>query len=240
MGLLESFNFMLFLVATPIGNLEDITLRALDILFSVPIIYCEDTRKTLNLLTHFKKPEHVLPRLFSYFEENEQTKIPEIITELKKGTDIALVTNSGTPTISDPGFKLVRECRKENIKVISIPGPSSPISGLASSGLPTDKFTFLGFLPNKPNQRLKLLENVKKSLESLSSTIIFFESPFRLIASLTDLNLVFGDIEITVCRELTKVFEEIKAGKISSLLEDFLKKQPKGEFVILFNTKSQD
>lgn len=226
---------MLYLVATPIGNLEDITLRALNTLFISEIVLCEDTRKTLNLLNHFKKPGQSLPKLISYFEENELQRIPEVISELKKGTEIALVTNSGTPTISDPGFKLVRECRKEGIKVVSLPGPSSPIAALASSGLPTDKFIFLGFPSDKSGQRTKLFESVKNSLESLSATVIFFESPYRIQKSLPDLKNVFGDIEIVVCRELTKIFEETESKKISEFLEKFKSKPPKGEFIILFH-----
>ncbi len=229
---------MLYLVSTPIGNLEDITLRALNTLFSVDLILCEDTRKTLNLLRLSQKPGQIIPKLVSYFEENEFKRIPEVVSELEKGVEIALVTNSGTPTISDPGFKLVRECRGRNIPVISIPGPSSPIAALACSGLPTDKFLFLGFLPSKSGQRIKLLENVKKSLESVSSTVIFFESPFRLVKSLSDLKDVFGDIEIVVCRELTKIYEEVEKGKISYFINKYPK--PKGEFVILFNLKSSD
>ena len=229
---------MLYLVSTPIGNLEDITLRALNTLFLVEIVLCEDTRKTFNLLNHYKKPEQSLPKLISYFEENELKRIPEVILELKKGTEIALVTNSGTPTISDPGFKLVRECWKEGIKVITIPGPSSPIAALASSGLPTDKFLFIGFPPNKSSQRIKLFTNLKESLKSISSTVIFFESPFRIQKSLVDLKDVFGDIEIVICRELTKVFEETKKGKISQLIDHFSKVKPKGELVILFNVAS--
>jgi len=226
---------MLYLVATPIGNLEDITLRALNTLFIVEIVLCEDTRKTLNLLNHFKKPGQSLPKLISYFEENELQRIPEVISELKKGTEIALVTNSGTPTISDPGFKLVRECRKEGIKVVSLPGPSSPVSALASSGLPTDKFIFLGFPSDKSGQRTKLFESVKNSLESLSATVIFFESPYRIQKSLMDLESVLGDIEIVICRELTKVFEETESKKISEFLEKFKSKPPKGEFIVLFH-----
>lgn len=229
---------MLYLVATPIGNLEDITFRALNTLFTVESILCEDTRKTLNLLKHYQKPGQLIPKLTSFFEENELQKMPLIISELKRGAEIALVTNAGTPTISDPGFKLVRECQKEKIKVISIPGPSSPIAALASSGLPADKFTFIGFPPNKLGQRVKLFEKVKNSTEILSSTIIFFESPFRLAESLTDLQTVFGDIEITVCRELTKIYEETVSDKISSFREKYTKTVPKGELVILFNTKS--
>lgn len=230
---------MLYLVATPIGNLEDISYRALNTLFSVPIVYCEDTRKTLILLRHFQKPGYNIPKLLSYFEENETQRIPEIILELKKGTDIALVTNAGTPTISDPGFKLVRECLRENIKVLTIPGPSSPITALASSGLPTDKFTFLGFLPNKTGDRIRLLDNVKEALIILPSTIIFFESPFRLAKSLEDVQNVFGDMNIVICRELTKMYEEILHDKVSSFIEKYSKSVPKGEFIVLFNAKEQ-
>lgn len=234
---------MLYLVATPIGNLEDITFRALNTLFLVSTVYCEDTRHTLNLLKHYKqslffqnqKPGYSIPKLVSYFEENEIVKIPEIISELKKGTDIALVTNAGTPAISDPGFRLVRECWKENIKVVSIPGPSSPISALASSGLPTDKFTFLGFLPNKTGDRTRLLEKVKDAVKILPSTVIFFESPFRLIRSLEDLKTIFGDINIVICRELTKMYEEVLHDKVSVLIEKYTESAPKGEFVILFH-----
>lgn len=229
---------MLYLVATPIGNLEDITQRALKTLFEVEVIFCEDTRKTLKLLQHFQKPDQKLPRLISYYEENELKRIPEVIKRLKAGEEIALVTNSGTPTISDPGFKLVREARKEGIKVVSIPGPSSPIVALSSSGLPTDKFLFLGFTPHKSSARLKLFKSVGETLELLSSTVIFFESPFRLEKSLRDLKEVFGDMEIVVARELTKVYEEIEKRKISAFLERLSKQKPKGEYIILFNLKS--
>lgn len=226
---------MLYLVATPIGNLEDISQRALNTLFSMEIILCEDTRKTLNLLHHYQKPGQTIPKLLSYYEENELKRIPEIILELKNGSNIALVTNSGTPTISDPGFKLVRECWQENIKVISIPGPSSPIAVLASSGLPTDKFLFLGFISNKQSHRIKIFNSVKEVNKILSSTVIFFESPFRLIKSLEDLKFVFGDIEIVISRELTKIHEEIIKDKISVFLEKYFQTPPKGEIVVLFN-----
>ncbi|PIQ69958.1 16S rRNA (cytidine(1402)-2'-O)-methyltransferase [Candidatus Shapirobacteria bacterium CG11_big_fil_rev_8_21_14_0_20_40_12] len=228
---------MLYIVATPIGNLDDITLRALNTLFTVDVVFCEDTRKTLNLLRLSQKTGQVIPKLVSYFEENEFKRIPEIVSDLEKGTKMALVTNSGTPTISDPGFKLVRECRQRNIPVISIPGPSSPIAALACSGLPTDKFLFLGFLPNKQSHRRKIFENVKESLETVSATVIFFESPFRLIKSLMDLKEVFGDIEIVICRELTKIYEEVSQEKVSNFVEEYSQKKPRGEFVVLFNLK---
>lgn len=229
---------MLFVVSTPIGNLNDITLRALEILFSVDTILCEDTRKTLNLLSHFQKDGQKIPQFVSFFEENELKKIPEVIFQLKIGKTVALVTNSGTPAISDPGFKLVRECWRENIKVVSIPGPSSPIAALSVSGLPTDKFLFLGFLPNKSGQRIKLFENVKETQKSISSTVIFFESPFRIFKSLTDLKTIFGDIDIVVCRELTKIYEETLKNKLSFFIEKYSKQSPKGELVVLFSNKN--
>ncbi|HUW24756.1 MAG TPA: 16S rRNA (cytidine(1402)-2'-O)-methyltransferase [Patescibacteria group bacterium] len=228
---------MLYLVATPIGNLEDITFRALNTLFSLNAILCEDTRKTAALLKRHEKPGLKIPELISFYEENELKRMPEAINRLKAGEDLALVTNSGTPTISDPGFKLVRECWREKIKVVPIPGPSSPIAALSASGLPTDKFLFLGFLPNKSGQRIKLFREVEEALKHISATIIFFESPFRIQKSLQDLQNVFGDIEIVIARELTKIHEELIREKVSLLIEKYSKQIPKGEFVVLFNTK---
>jgi 16S rRNA (cytidine1402-2'-O)-methyltransferase len=229
---------MLYLVSTPIGNLEDITLRALNTLFSMDLIYCEDTRKTLNLLKNYQKEGLRIPELLSFYEENELARIPEVISKLKEGKEIALVTNAGTPTISDPGFKLVRECGMQGIKVVPVPGPSSPIVALSSSGLATDKFLFVGFLPSKQSQRLNLLKKVEKSLEVLPSTVIFMESPYRLLKSFEDLLSVFGDIEVVVARELTKIYEEIKKEKISYFSSLYKQKEPKGEFIILFNLKA--
>ncbi len=230
---------MLYIVATPIGNLEDITLRALKTLFSVNVILCEDTRKTLGLLRTHQKPDQKIPELLSFYEENEKWRLPQVIARLKTGEEIALVTNAGTPTISDPGFKLVRECWKEGIKVVSIPGPSAPIASLAASGLPTDKFLFLGFLPNKSGQRTKLFYEVEESLMHVSSTVIFFESPFRIQKSLGDLKSVFGDVEVVVAREITKIHEELLHEKVSALMEKYQKQEPKGELVVLFNLAAQ-
>lgn len=229
---------MLYLVATPIGNLEDISIRALKTLFSVKTILCEDTRKTLGLLRTYQKEENEIPELISFFEENEKWRIPQIIARLKTEEEIALVTNAGTPTISDPGFKLVRECVREKIKVVPIPGPSSPIAALSASGMPTDKFMFLGFLPNKSSQRIKLFKEVAESLKFVSATVIFFESPFRIVKSLIDHKEVYGDIEIVIARELTKLHEEIIHEKVSSLIEKYSKQEPKGELVVLFNLNS--
>ena len=203
-------------------------MRAIEVLSSVEIIACEDTRKTGLLLEKIEIKNK--PQLLSYYEENEQGRIPQMINFLKEGRSVALVSNAGTPMISDPGYKLVRECFNENIPVESIPGPSSVLVALTSSGLPTDKFLFLGFLPKKEGKRKTILESLPKK-----TTIIFFESPFRLIKTLKELKEIFGDINIVACRELTKVFEEIRREKISASINHFLEVKPKGEFVLLFN-----
>jgi len=221
-------NTKLYLVSTPIGNLKDITLRVIEVLSTVNIIACEDTRKTGLLLEKLEIKNK--PQLLSYYEENEQGRIPQIINFLKEGKSVALVSNAGTPTISDPGYKLVRECINENIPVESIPGPSSVLTALTSSGLPTDKFLFFGFLPKKEGKRKQILESLPKK-----TTIIFFESPFRLLKTLKELKELLGDINVVICRELTKVFEEVRREKIQASINHFLEVKPKGEFVILFN-----
>lgn len=239
----------LYLVATPIGNMEDITLRAIKTLFEVDYIACEDTRKTGLLMTQVSQrfhqnlggtltQKHHKRQLISYYEENELARIPQIIAFLKEGKDVALVSNAGTPTISDPGFKLVRECVNRGIRVVSIPGPSAILAALISSGFPTDKFLFLGFLPKKSGKRRSLFLNLLKcfkSLKKIHPTIVFFETPHRLIASLEDLNEVFGDLEIVICRELTKLHEEIRKEKISLAIDYFSHTPPRGEFTIVFS-----
>lgn len=217
-----------YLVATPIGNLKDITLRAIEVLSSVDIIACEDTRKTGLLLQKLEIKNK--PQLLSYYEENEQRRISQIINFLKEGKSVALVSNAGTPTISDPGYKLVRECVNQGIEVESIPGSSSVLTALTVSGLPTDRFLFLGFLSKKEGKRKITLESLPKK-----TTIIFFGSPFRLIKTLKELKEIFGDIDIVICRELTKVFEEIRREKISQSINHFEKNQPKGEFTLIFS-----
>lgn len=234
----------LFVVATPIGNLEDISIRVLKILGKIEFVACEDTRHTGLLYKNLKErfPElisqNAKPTLLSYFEGNEIQRIPQILNALKNGIDVALVSDAGTPTISDPGFKLVRECIREEIRVESIPGPSSVISALVSSGLPTDKFLFLGYPPRKPGHRRSLLENILTANISIKSTFILFEAPHKLLKTLQEMRSVFGDIEIVVARELTKIHEEIRREKISSTIDHFTKTNPKGEFVILFNFNS--
>ena len=228
---------ILYIVATPIGNLQDITFRALETLKKVDAIACEDTRKTGFLLKTFQIPNKML---LSYYEQNEAKRIPEIINALKNGLNIALVSDAGTPTISDPGFKLVRECIKMGIKVESIPGPSSVISSLVASGLPTDKFLFVGYPPKKPGHRRKLLENIASMIRIIRATIIIFEAPHKLIRTLEEMKEIFGDINIVICRELTKIHEEIRREKISESTIHFAKAIPKGEFVVLFNLNNQN
>jgi 16S rRNA (cytidine1402-2'-O)-methyltransferase len=231
----------LYLVPTPIGNLADITLRSLRILFDVDVIACEDTRRTglllEKLLTEFSpNPEDkIKPKLLSYYDQVEMQRIPDIISLLKLGKNIALVSDAGTPAISDPGFKLVRECIKENLKVESLPGASSVLTALTVSGLPTDKFLFVGYPPHKPGHRLDFFKNIQTNLESINSTVIFFEAPHKLLTTLSDLQSVVGDIDIVICRELTKMYEEVRREKISESLIHFKKTSPKGEFVILFH-----
>ena len=231
----------LYIVSTPIGNLEDISLRALKTFFDVDIVACEDTRRTglllEKLLTEFaaNPNDKKKPRLLSYYDQIELQRIPEIIDLLKAGYRIALVSDAGTPLISDPGFKLVRECLAQGIKVESLPGASSVMAALTSSGLPTDKFTFVGYPPHKPGHRLAFYENIKAAQELLKTTVILFEAPHKLLKSLGEIKNVFGDIEIVLCRELTKVYEEVRREKISESLVHFKKTPPKGEFVLLFH-----
>jgi len=227
---------ILYIVATPIGNLQDITLRAIKVLQEVDIIACEDTRKTGILLSRVLPAESSRPRLVSYYEQNELQRIPEIIAAIKDGLNIALVSDAGTPTISDPGFKLIRECVKEGIKIESLPGPSSAITALTISGLPTDKFLFVGYPPKKPGHRKTLFENLMKL--PIKTTIIIFEGPHHLIRTLEGIKEVFGDKDIVICRELTKIYEEVRREKISKSLEHFEKTDPKGEFVILLSSES--
>ncbi|KKR31336.1 MAG: Ribosomal RNA small subunit methyltransferase I [Candidatus Gottesmanbacteria bacterium GW2011_GWC2_39_8] len=234
----------LFIVATPIGNLEDITIRAIKILFSVDYIACEDTRRTGQLLSVIelrimnnelciKDLNLKKAKLISYYDEVEYERLPEIIRLLEQDKDVALVSDGGTPLISDPGFKLVRECIKRGIKVESIPGPSSVITALTLSGLPPNSFWFQGYLPATKSKRIKLLEKLKGAfvIQSDRPTLIFFESPHRLKESLEDIKEVFGDIEITISRELTKINEEIFRGLVSSAILHL--SNSKGEFVIL-------
>lgn len=218
----------LYIVATPIGNLQDITLRAIETLKTVGAIVCEDTRVTSILL---KKLEIKKP-LIAINEFNEEQVVYQILQKLE-AYDIALVSDAGTPLISDPGYRLVTAARKKGAKIIPIPGASALIAALSASGLPTDKFVFLGFLSKSQAKAKKCLHTVS----NIEATIVLYESPHRLLQTLTTISNVFGDIEITVARELTKIYEEIYSKKISEIIEDYKKKTTKGEFVLLFSTK---
>jgi 16S rRNA (cytidine1402-2'-O)-methyltransferase len=215
----------LYVVATPIGNLEDVTLRALRVLKEVDLIACEDTRRTRGILSHFG----IHASVTSYFEHNKWRKGEALIRALTDGKSVALVTDAGTPGISDPGFLLVRAARDAGIPVLPIPGPSAVIAALSAAGVPADRFVFEGFLPVKPGRRVHRLE----ALRALSATIVCYESPHRIMASLEAMAQVFGEVEIVVARELTKQFEEIVRGTPARLLEHFRQRQPKGEFTIV-------
>lgn len=220
----------LFIVATPIGNLRDITFRAIEILGSVNLILAEDTRTIQNLLTHYNIPK---PEIWSFFEGNEEKQIENVLGRIARGDNVALVSESGTPIISDPGYKLVRGAIEQGIALEAIPGPSAAITALVSSGLPPDKFLFIGFLPKKPGKKHSLLEQIKNS--NLETSVILYESPYRVLKTLGELEEVFGDINVVLSRELTKIHEEVRRETISEALSHFTKTPPKGEFTILFH-----
>ncbi len=216
----------LYFVATPIGNLEDLTFRALRILKDeVSLIACEDTRHTLILLQHYgiSKP------LTSYHDHNKYKAAPRLIEELKKGASVALVTDAGTPGISDPGYHLLQRAIEENIPVVPIPGPSAVATALCVSGLPTDSFLFVGFVPRKSVGRRKFLA----SLKNMPCTLIFYESPFRVAALLEDVLSELGDRPVVISRELTKKFEEFIRGSASEIVARLSQLTLKGEFTIM-------
>lgn len=219
----------LYIVATPIGNLKDLTLRAIETLKSVDLIVCEDTR----VFGKLAKAYDIGQKLISVNDFNEQSRIAQVIGEIEAGANTALVSDAGTPLISDPGYKLVREAIERGISVQSIPGPSSVVAALTVSGLPPDKFLFFGYLSKKANKKKETLDNVGRMRKIISFTAIFFESPYRLLATLKLVKDIFGDIDIVICRELTKMHEEIRREKVSESIEYFSKIVPKGEFVIL-------
>ncbi len=216
----------LYIVATPIGNLEDISLRALRILGQVALIAAEDTRKTRRLLAAYgiKKP------LTSYHEHNKRQKLPHILDRLRF-EDVALVSEAGMPGISDPGYELVVAATQRGIPVVPIPGPSVLVTALAISGLPSDQFIYLGFLPRRKGQRLRFLEQIAEE----ERTLLAFEAPHRLLSSLGDILHVLGDRRIAVCRELTKIHEEVFRGRVSQAIEHF--SQPRGEFTLVIEGK---
>lgn len=215
----------LYIVATPIGNLEDITLRALRILKEADLIAAEDTRHSRKLLTHFG----ISRPLTSYFDHNKELKGGYILERLHEGQNVALITDAGTPCISDPGYQLVRDAVAAGIAVIPIPGACAAIAALSASGLPTDNFSFVGFLPNRQGKRRERLQ----SLSGESAVTIFYESPKRLLATLRDILETLGDREVVVARELTKLFEEFLRGRVSWLIEQAQARELRGEVVIL-------
>ena len=216
---------MLYLVATPIGNLGDITLRALETLKTVDIVVSEDTRKTGILLRHFdiKKPQ------ISFYEQNEKRNLPRILSALQAGQSVALVTNAGSPAVSDPGYTLVRAAIEADIPVTSIPGPTALISALILSGLPVHSFTFRGFAPRKTGPRRRFLAEDAES----PHTLIFYESPYRLSALLKDALAVYGDRQAAVANDLTKMFEAVDRGSLSQLISCFEEINPRGEYCVV-------
>lgn len=220
----------LYIVPTPIGNLEDITLRALRVLKEVDVIASEDTRHTQTLLSHFQ----ISKVLTSYHDFNKEEKAPILLNLLKEGRQVALVSDAGTPTISDPGYLLINEAIAHGIRVIPLPGPSAFLTALSGSGLPTDAFIFNGFLPRKKTARLKIIEGLNEE----KKTLIFFESPHRVLSVLEELYSVLGERRVVIARELTKKFEELIYGRLSEITQR--KWQVKGEITLLIEGKRKE
>jgi 16S rRNA (cytidine1402-2'-O)-methyltransferase len=221
----------LYLIPTPIGNLEDITLRALRILKEVDLILCEDTRTSGNLLKHFE----ISKPLQSYHTFNEHKIVENVVNKIKDGKNIALISDAGTPGISDPGFLLVRTCLSHQIQPECLPGPTAFVPALVKSGLPTDSFVFEGFLPTKKGRQTML-----KKLSNEERTMIFYESPYRVVKTIEEFKFYFGgERKVSVSRELTKKFEETINGTLTEVLNIFANKEPKGEFVIILEGNKQ-
>ncbi len=218
----------LYLVATPIGNLADITHRALQVLRDVDLIACEDTRHTRKLLQNYG----IDTKTISYHEHNEQQRARELIERLQQGGNVAVVSDAGTPAISDPGFRLVRSAIEHDVRIVPLPGPSALVAALVAAGLPTDEFFFGGFLPARSGARRARLEEVG----AVPGTLIFYEAPHRLAVSLKDAYEILGEREAVVARELTKLHEEIRRGRLSELAQHYADvEQPRGEIVLLID-----
>jgi 16S rRNA (cytidine1402-2'-O)-methyltransferase len=215
----------LYVVATPIGNLEDITLRAIRVLREADLVACEDTRQTMKLLAHLD----IRKRLVSYHEHNEITRAPEIVIELEQGAKVALVSDAGTPAISDPGHRLVSLCLRHGIRVVPVPGASAFVAALAASGMAIDEFVFIGFLPSRAAERRKGL----RELASERRTLALYEAPHRLLETLEDALELLGNRPAVIAREVTKVFEEFLRGHLEDLLARVRKKPPRGEITLL-------
>jgi 16S rRNA (cytidine1402-2'-O)-methyltransferase len=222
----------LYIVATPIGNLGDLSARAIETLKSVAVIACEDTRVTGGLLHRFG----IATPMMAYHDHNADQVRPKILQRLGGGDHVALVSDAGTPLISDPGFKLVASCAEAGLSVVPIPGPSAPLAALMAAGLPTDQFYFGGFLPPKSKARQEALERVR----GLTCSLVFFESPHRIGDTLADMAQVLGDRLATVARELTKLHEEFRRGSLSLLAEHYAAHETKGEIVIVVAGSAED
>lgn len=215
----------LFVVATPIGNLEDITLRGLRVLKEADVIACEDTRQTAKLLNHFG----IQKRMVSYHEHNEITRAAELVIELEQGARISLVSDAGMPGISDPGHRLVSLCVRHGIRVVPIPGANAMVAALAGSGLPVEQFAFVGFLPSRPTERRKAL----RELEAEPRTMVLYEAPHRLLDTLEDSLEILGNRPAVIARELTKIHEEFLRGHLDELVAALQKKEVRGEITVL-------
>jgi 16S rRNA (cytidine1402-2'-O)-methyltransferase len=215
----------LYIVGTPIGNLEDITLRALRILKEVDLIACEDTRHTQKLLNHY----NISKTLVSYHEHNEMTRSSELLIQLEQGAKIALVSDAGMPLVSDPGYRLVTLCVRHKIPVVPIPGPSAMLAALAAAGLPNEEFLFVGFLPQRSGERRRMLERLRIE----ERTIIFYEAPHRVAESIVDAQEILGDRAACIAREVTKLHEEFLRGKLSQLAESLAEQPARGEITLI-------
>jgi 16S rRNA (cytidine1402-2'-O)-methyltransferase len=221
----------LYLVATPIGNLEDMSPRAVRVLREASLIAAEDTRHTGKLLKHFE----IETPITSYFEHNKLNKLDFILEKLSMG-DVALVSDAGTPAVNDPGYELVKAALDANYDVRPVPGPSAPVTALTVSGLPTDSFLYLGYLPHKTSERHRRLEEV----ESQPYTLVLLESPYRIVEALEDISSILGDRRICVAREMTKMFEEYWRGKVSAAVDYFKAQPPRGEFTLVVEGKKEN
>jgi 16S rRNA (cytidine1402-2'-O)-methyltransferase len=222
----------LYLIATPIGNLEDISLRAIRLMKEADVIACEDTRETRKLLTRYD----IHTRLESYHEHNELTRAPELVIVLEQGAKVALVSDAGTPLVSDPGHRLVALCLRHGIPVVPVPGASALIAALAASGMPTEQFLFAGFLPSRPSERRKSM----RSLAAIPSTLVFYEAPHRILEMLEDALGILGNRSCVVAREVTKLHEEFRRGRVAELIASFRKAPPRGEITVIFGPADEE
>jgi 16S rRNA (cytidine1402-2'-O)-methyltransferase len=221
----------LYIVGTPIGNLEDITLRALRILKEVDVIACEDTRHTQKLLNHY----NIEKKLVSYHDHNEMTRSPELLIQLEQGAKVALVSDAGMPLVSDPGYRLVTLCVRHKIPVVPVPGPSAMLAALSAAGLPNEEFLFVGFLPQRTGERRRMLEHLRIE----ERTMIFYEAPHRVAESVADAQEILGDRPACIAREVTKLHEEFLRGRLSQLAESLAERPARGEITLLVGPPEQ-